>query len=126
MHIMFNNPLVYVVEYAGLEAVEVIDKLGLSASLTPKLVQGESIGQTFNFVKTGNADVGFVAMAQVLENGRLKEGSMWVIPKAHYQPIRQDAVLLKRGADNAAAQALIKLLQSPDIRDLIRRYGYDI
>ena len=105
----------------GAAAVQVLNRLGLTNALTPKLVQGESIGQTFNFVKTGNADVGFVAMAQVLEGGRLKEGSMWVIPKAHYQPIRQDAVLLKRGADNAAAQALIKLLQSPDIQDLIRR-----
>lgn len=110
----------------GAAALQVLDTLGLKDTLRPRLVQGESIGQTFNFVKTGNADVGFVAMAQVLENGRLKQGSMWVIPKAHYQPIRQDAVLLKRGADNAAAQALIKLLQSPDIRDLIRRYGYDI
>ena len=110
----------------GAAALQVLDTLGLKDTLRPRLVQGESIGQTFNFVKTGNADVGFVAMAQVLANGRLKEGSMWVIPKAHYQPIRQDAVLLKRGADNAAAQALIKLLQSPDIRDLIRRYGYDI
>ncbi len=110
----------------GAAALQVLDKLGLKDTLRSRLVQGESIGQTFNFVKTGNADVGFVAMAQVLEGGRLKEGSMWVIPKAHYQPIRQDAVLLKRGADNAAAQALIKLLQSPDIQDLIRRYGYDI
>lgn len=110
----------------GAAALQVLDTLGLKDTLRPRLVQGESIGQTFNFVKTGNADVGFVAMAQVLANGRFKEGSMWVIPKAHYQPIRQDAVLLKRGADNAAAQALIKLLQSPDIRDLIRRYGYDI
>jgi molybdate transport system substrate-binding protein len=110
----------------GAAALQVLDKLGLKDTLRPRLVQGESIGQTFNFVKTGNADVGFVAMAQVLEGGRLKEGSMWVIPKAHYQPIRQDAVLLKRGVDNAAAQALIKLLQSPDIQDLIRRYGYDI
>lgn len=110
----------------GAAALQVLDKLGLKDTLRTRLVQGESIGQTFNFVKTGNADVGFVAMAQVLEGGRLKEGSMWVIPKAHYLPIRQDAVLLKRGADNAAAQALIKLLQSPDIQDLIRRYGYDI
>jgi molybdate transport system substrate-binding protein len=110
----------------GAAAAQVLDKLGLRGTITPKLVQGESIGQTFNFVKTGNADVGFVAMSQVLEGGRLKEGSMWAIPQANYDPIRQDAVLLKKGADNEAAKALLRLLQSPNIRDLIRSYGYDI
>ena len=110
----------------GAAAMQVVDKLGLKEALTPKLVQGESIGQTFNFVKTGNADVGFVALSQVLSGGRLKEGSMWVIPQANYDLIRQDAVLLKRGADNEAAKALLKLLQSPNIKDLIRSYGYEL
>lgn len=110
----------------GAAALQVLDKLGLKDALAPKLVQGESIGQTFNFVKTGNADVGFVAMSQVLEGGQLKEGSMWVIPQTHYDAIRQDAVLLKRGANNEAAKELFKLLQSPNIKDLIRSYGYDL
>lgn len=110
----------------GAAAVQVIGRLGLGAALAPKLVQGESIGQTFGFVKTGNADVGFVAMSQVLMGGRLKEGSMWVVPPALHDPIRQDAVILKKGADNEAAQALIKLLQSPNIKELIRSYGYGV
>lgn len=110
----------------GAAAVQVLDKLGLKDAVAPKLVQGESIGQTFNFVKTGNADVGFVAMSQVLSAGRLKEGSMWVIPQASYDPIRQDAVLLKKGADNEAAKALLQLLKSPNVKDLIRSYGYDL
>ena len=110
----------------GAAAIEVIDKLGLSASLTPKLVQGESIGQTYNFAFTGNAEIAFVAMSQVLEGGRLKGGSMWVVPQNLYAPIRQDAVLLKTGANNEAAKALMKLLQSSDIKTLIRSYGYDL
>lgn len=110
----------------GTAAMQVMDKLGLKDALRPRLVQGESIGQTFNFVKTGNADVGFVALSQVLSEGRLKEGSMWVIPQVNHDPIRQDAVLLKRGADNEAAKALLKLLQSPNTRDLIRSYGYEL
>jgi len=110
----------------GAAAIEAINKLGLTASLTPKLVQGESIGQAFNFVYTGNADAGFVAMSQVLEGGRLKSGSMWVIPKSLYSPIQQDAVVLQRAAGNEAAQAFIRLLKSPNIKDLIRSYGYDI
>ncbi len=110
----------------GAATVQVIDKLGLTAALTPKLVQGESIGQTFNFAYTGNADVGFVAMSQVLEGGKLKSGSMWVVPQTLYSPIRQDAVLLKKGESNEAGKALFLLLQSPNIKDLIRSYGYDL
>lgn len=110
----------------GAAAVQVMERLSLGAALAPKLVQGESIGQTFGFVKTGNADVGFVAMSQVLLGGRLKEGSMWAVPPALHDPIRQDAVILKKGADNEAAKALFKLLQSPNIKDLIRSYGYGV
>ena len=110
----------------GLAAVQVMDRLGLSAALASKLVQGESIGQTFGFVFTGNAELGFVALSQVMEGGQLKSGSMWVVPQHLYQPIRQDAVVLERGAANPAAQALATLLKSPGIQDLIRSYGYGI
>jgi molybdate transport system substrate-binding protein len=110
----------------GAAAVQVMEKMGLTAALTPKRVQGESIGQTYSFVHTGNAEIGFVALSQVLEGGRLKSGSMWVVPQSLYSPIRQDAVLLQRGANNPAAVALVALLQSPNIKALIRSYGYDI
>ena len=110
----------------GAAAVQVMDQLGLTAALGPKLVQGESIGQTFGFVFTGNAEIGFVAMSQVLQGGKLKSGSMWVVPPNLYQPIRQDALVLQRAANNPAAQALVALLKSPNIKDLIRSYGYDI
>lgn len=110
----------------GAASMEVMDRLGLTAALTPQLVQGESIGQTYNFAYTGNAEIAFVAMSQVLEGGRLKGGSMWVVPQSLYAPIEQDAVLLKRAARNEAALALMKLLQSPNIKDLIRSYGYGI
>ncbi|WP_171020183.1 molybdate ABC transporter substrate-binding protein [Hydrogenophaga sp. 2FB] len=110
----------------GAAAVEVMNKLGLTAALTPKLVQGESIGQTYNFAHTGNAEIAFVAMSQVLDGGRLKSGSMWVVPQNLYAPIQQDAVLLKRAGNNEAAVALMKLLQSANIKTLIRSYGYDI
>jgi len=108
----------------GAAAVEAMQRLGLSAALAPKLVQGESIGQAFNFVFTGNADGGFVALSQVLVNGQLRSGSVWRVPPGLYSPIRQDAVLLKRGAGNAAAQALMQWLQSPQGRALVASYGY--
>ncbi len=110
----------------GEAARQTIDTLGLTSALTPKLVQGESIGQAFSFVYTGNAELGFVALSQVLEGGRLKNGSMWLVPQTLYKPIEQQAVLLRRGTSNPAAQALVTLLQSPNIKDLIRSYGYDI
>jgi len=110
----------------GEAALQTMDKLGLTTTLTPKLVQGESIGQAFSFVQTGNAEIGFLAMSQVLQEGKLKNGSMWVVPQALYSPIRQNAVLLDRGANNAAAVALVKLLHSANIKNLIRSYGYDV
>lgn len=108
----------------GAAAAQVMENLGLTTTLAPKLVQGESIGQTFSFVYTGNAELGFVALSQVLEDGRLKSGSLWEIPQVLYQPIKQDAVLLKRGASNPAAQALMSLLKTQSSKDLIQRYGY--
>jgi len=110
----------------GTAAVQLMTALGLTAALTPKLVQGESIGQTYAFVYTGNADVGFVALSQVFENGKLKSGSMWRPPRNLYAPIEQDAALLKRGANNAAARAFIQWLKSPEGQALIRTFGYEV
>lgn len=110
----------------GAAAMQTLDKLGLTAALQAKLVVGESIGQTYNFIATGNADLGFVALAQVLEGGKLKSGSMWVAPAQDHAPIVQDAVLLKRAAANPAARAWMDLLKSANTGDLIRSYGYAV
>ena len=107
----------------GAAAVEAMEKLGLAATLQPKLVTGESIGQTFNFIATGNAELGFVALAQVLEGGKLKSGSMWVVPAQYHAPIIQDAVILNRAASNPAAKAWMELLKTPQSKELIRSYG---
>lgn len=108
----------------GAAAVETMTKLGLMAALEPKLVTGESIGQAFGFVSTGNAELGFVALSQVFEGGKLKSGSAWVVPANLYSPIRQDAVLLTRGKDNKAAQALIAFLKTDQAKAVIRSFGY--
>ena len=109
----------------GAAAVEAMEKLGLAATLQPKLVTGESIGQTFNFIATGNAELGFVALAQVLDGGKLKSDSMWVVPAQYHAPIIQDAVILKRAANNPAAKAWMELLKTPQSKALIRSYGYE-
>ncbi len=108
----------------GAAAVETMNKLGLAASLEPKLVQGETIGQAFSFVQTGNAELGFVALSQVIENGKIKSGSGWIVPENLHSPIRQDAVLLARGKDNKAAIALLAYLKTDSAKAVIRSFGY--
>ena len=110
----------------GQAAIETMTQLGLLDQLTPKFVQGESIGQTYTFVSSGNAELGFVALSQVWADGKLKSGSAWVVPAKLHQPIRQDAVLLERGKDNPAAAALMKYLQSDAAKAVIRSFGYDV
>jgi molybdate transport system substrate-binding protein len=108
----------------GAAAMEVIEARGLTAALRPRLVTGESIAQTFQFVATGNAELGFVALSQVVVPGRPVQGSLWRIPQNLYSEIRQDAVLLKAGEANPAARALLDFLRGEAARQTIRSYGY--
>jgi len=108
----------------GMAAMEVIYKLGVQANVVPKLVQGESIGQTYQFVSTENAQLGFVALSQISIGGRITQGSAWIVPQNMHAPLKQDAVLLNAGKDNAAAQALLKYLQSDTAKTIIKSYGY--
>ncbi len=108
----------------GAAAVEVLNKLGLYAALEPRFVQGENIAQTFQFVSTGNAELGFVALSQVMKDGKISAGSAWVVPADLHTPIRQDAVILSTGKDNPAALALMKYLKEDKARAIIKAYGY--
>jgi len=108
----------------GAAAMEVIQHLGVQTSVVPKLVQGESIGQTYQFVSTENAQLGFVALSQISFDDRITQGSAWVVPQHMHTPLKQDAVLLNAGKDNAAAQALLKYLQGDKAKAIIRQYGY--
>lgn len=110
----------------GAAAVEVLKNLGLTEKLQPLLVQGENIAQTQQFVSTGNAELGFVALSQVLENGKIASGSGWIVPADRYAPIKQSAVLLTLGAENPAAKALLDYLKSAPALAIIEKYGYDL
>ncbi len=109
----------------GAAAVEAMRKLGVESSLRPRLVQGESIAQAYQFVATGNAAMGFVALSQVMADGRIDKGSSWVVPAALHSPIRQDAVLLRPGRDSPAAAALLAYLRTEAARAIIRAHGYE-
>jgi molybdate transport system substrate-binding protein len=105
----------------GAASVETMRALGVYEILTPKIVQGENISQTFQFVQTGNAHLGFVALSQVVGKN---EGSRWIVPEKLYSTIAQDAVLLKHGENNKAARAFLKFLKSPQARTIMEKYGY--
>ena len=109
----------------GVAAIQTLTKMGLLSSVQPKLVTGESIGQTFSMVSTGNADLGFVAMSQVFENGKLKSGSAWVVPANLHSPLKQDAVLLMRGKANPAALQLLTFLKSAQAKAIMTSFGYE-
>lgn len=108
----------------GKAAIEVLGRLQLLESLRSKMVTGNNIAQTFQFVSSGNAEVGFIALSQVYLNGKIQNGSAWIIPAENYTPIRQNAVLLKSGAQNPAAKALLEYLRSPAATAIIESYGY--
>ncbi len=110
----------------GAAAIETMTKLGVLQSLQPKFVQGENISQTYQFIATENAQLGFVALSQVFADGRLKEGSAWIVPAHLHQAIQQDAVLLNNGKDNPAATALLGYLRTDKVKALIRSFGYDL
>ncbi len=107
----------------GAAAVEIMRNLGVYAAIEPKLVIGDSIAQTHQFAATGNAEFGFVALAQIALND---SGSRWLIPDNLYAPIRQDAVLLSKGKNNPAAQALLDYLKSDAAKVVIEKYGYGV
>ncbi len=109
----------------GAAAMETLTKIGMLPLLQAKLVTGESIGQTFSMISTGNAELGFVAMSQVFEDNKLKSGSVWLVPAHLHSPIQQNAVLLARGTNNPAALQLLTFMKSGQARAIMNAYGYE-
>ncbi len=108
----------------GAAALETITRLGLLNELQPKLVQGDNISQTYQFVFTQNAPIGFVALSQIYADDAITSGSAWIVPSHLYKPIAQDAILLRKGSDNAAAKALMLYLKGEKALQIIKSYGY--
>ncbi len=110
----------------GAAAVEVLTALKLLNLIQPKFVQGENIAQAHQFVATGNAELGFVALSQLMKDGKFGAGSAWVVPAALHQPICQDIVMLVRGKGKPAAEAWLKYLRSDKAKAVIQSFGYEI
>ena len=110
----------------GQAAMEMLQKRGLWDALSGKIVQGDSITQTFQFVETRNAQLGFIALSQVMGMDEAKRGSYWVVPADLYVPIEQQAILLQKGANSTAAKAFLEYLKSDEAKAVIKRYGYGV
>jgi molybdate transport system substrate-binding protein len=110
----------------GRAAVQVMQKLGALSSIEPRVVQGESITQTFQFVSTGNAQLGFVAMSQIVSEGKIIKGSAWRVPAHWHSPLQQEAILLAAGKNNPTATAFLAYLKTDKAKSVIRSFGYDI
>jgi molybdate transport system substrate-binding protein len=110
----------------GAAAIETLSKLGVLQEAQAKFVQGENIAQTYQFVASGNATVGFVALSQVMVDGKITKGSAWVVPAHLHAPLKQDAIVLQKGKDNAAVNALFAYLRSDNAKQTMRAYGYEV
>ncbi len=121
-HIALTNPKL--APY-GAAAVDAMKALGVFDSLQSRFVMAENITQTYQFVSSGNALLGFVALSQVLKDGKI-EGSAWLVPASLYPPLRQDAVLLEKGRGKPAAQALLKYLKGDKAQAVTKSFGYDL
>lgn len=110
----------------GLAAMQTLDKLKLTDVVKAKIVTGQNIGQTEQFVASGNAELGFVALSQIYKDGKLTSGSAWFVPESLHETIRQDAVILAKGKDNPAAKAFVAFLKGPEAKKIIESYGYKL
>ena len=108
----------------GQAAVQTMQKLGVLTKIEPRIVQGESIAQTYQFVSTGNAQLGFVAVSQIVENGKIKTGSAWIVPEEMHEQLKQDAVVLQSCKHMTACQALMDYLKSEKVKKMMASYGY--
>lgn len=120
-HLALANPKL--APYGG-AALETLQNLNVYAALKPKFVVGENVSQTYQFIASGNAKLGFIALSQVLTDGQIRQGSYWIVPTTLHQPIRQDAVALATGKENPAVNALMNYLRSDQAGAIIKAFGY--
>lgn len=122
-HLAIANPNV---SPYGEQTIQALKALGVYNQLKNKFVQGQNLGQTFQYISSGNIQQGIIAESQVTLKGEITSGSIWILPKHLYQPIKQDAVLLEKGRYNPAAKAFIDYLKTPEAVKIINSFGYKV
>ena len=106
--------------------MQTMQKLGIWETVQPRIVLGENLGQTMGFIESGNAELGFLALSQVMDPKIKGKGGRWDVPVNMHEPIQQDVVLLTKGKDNPAAKALMEFMERPQAKSIIVRYGYEL
>lgn len=109
----------------GAAAMQTMARRGVAARWTGRIVLGESVGQAYQLVASKNAALGFVALSQIMRDGKVESGSHWIVPSTFHTPLRQEVVLLRKGASNDGAKAFLKFLAGDSARAIMRGYGYD-
>ena len=122
-HLAIANPKI--APY-GAAAVATLKREGLYDTIAPKIVQGESIAQAYQFVSTGDTELGFVALSQIFQDGRITEGSAWIVPANLYPPLRQDVIVLNPGKGKSAVEAFMRYLHSDKAAAVIKSFGYKL
>jgi len=122
-HLAIANPKI--APY-GAAAKQTLERLKLWDSVSPKIIQGEDISQTMQFVVSGNAELGFIARSQAIDISSKTKGSIWLVPQDYYEPLKQEAVILSKGKDNPAATDFMEFLKGKEAREVISRNGYSL
>ena len=122
-HLAIANPIT--APY-GKAAYQVLKKIGQWDKLKSVIVRGENIGQTYHFIFSQNAELGFVSLSQVLDPQQKTKGKYLDIPIEYYDPIKQDVVVLSKGEKNSGALDLWQFLKSPQAKRIIKEYGYGL
>lgn len=110
----------------GAAAIDVLKNLGVYQQLKDKIVEGQSVGQSFQQISSGAVSLGIIALSQVVVDNKIASGSGWIIPATLYQPIEQDAVLLNKGTTNPIAKDFLRYLQTTECKEIIRSFGYEV
>ncbi len=108
----------------GIAAINTINKLGIMNIIKQKIIMGDNINSTYQYIATGNAELGFIALSQIMKNGNINNGSYWIVPASIIPPIKQDAIILAKGAKNLHIIQFLNFIKSEKIQSLIKNYGY--
>lgn len=110
----------------GVAAKETLEKLTMWNAMQERLVKGENVTQTYQFAASENAELAFIALSEIMRDGKISTGSWWLVPSEFHKPIRQSAVQLVGAQDLAATKAFLSFLKSEKAAAVIRSFGYEM
>lgn len=110
----------------GKRAEEALRSTGIWQLVEPKLVYGENIAHTAQFVQTGNAQIGIIALSLALTPELARQGGYYLIPDSLHEPLKQGYIITKRATDNLLAKRFVSYFETAPVRTLMIRYGFTL